>query len=171
MGLVWMIHWHTSVIKHTLLLARARSPTSLHPPFTHYSISPRSLVCDGQTSPHKSHAYSLVLGTAVINNNSHAPLFPPSFFPTISLSARSTSARERVLFIGTQFSNLYTAVDTPAMGRVVVCLVFVCLVCVCKYVLGHSRVSQPLNRPVMPPPAPWRSHFAVCLPDLPHTPP
>jgi len=28
----------------------------------------------------------------------------------------------------------------PARGRVVVCLVFVC-----KYVLGHSRVSQPLN--------------------------
>jgi hypothetical protein len=27
--------------------------------------------------------------------------------------------RERVLFIGTQFSNLYTAVDTPAMGRVI----------------------------------------------------
>jgi hypothetical protein len=26
--------------------------------------------------------------------------------------------RERVLFIGTQFSNLYTAVDTPARGRV-----------------------------------------------------
>jgi hypothetical protein len=50
-----------------------------------------------------------------------------------------------VLFIGTQFSNLYTAVDTPAMSRVVVCLVFVCLVFVCKYVLGHSRVSQPLN--------------------------
>jgi hypothetical protein len=50
-----------------------------------------------------------------------------------------------VLFIGTQFSNLYTAVDTPARGRVVVCLVFVCLVFVCKYVLGHSRVSQPLN--------------------------
>jgi hypothetical protein len=53
--------------------------------------------------------------------------------------------RESVLFIGTPFSNLYTAVDTPAMGRVVVCLVFVCLVFVCKYVLGHSRVSQPLN--------------------------
>jgi hypothetical protein len=47
---------------------------------------------------------------------------------------------ERVLFIGTQFSNLYTAVDTPARGRVGVCVVFVC-----KYVLGHSRVSQPLN--------------------------
>ena len=56
-----------------------------------------------------------------------------------------TLGRERVLFIGSQFSNLYTAVDTPAMGRVVVCLVFVCLVFVCKYVLGHSRVSQPLN--------------------------
>jgi len=27
-------------------------------------------------------------------------------------------AREKVLFIGTQFSNLYTAVDTPARGRV-----------------------------------------------------
>jgi hypothetical protein len=53
--------------------------------------------------------------------------------------------RESVLFIGTQFSNLYTAVDTPARGRVVVCLVFVCLVFVCKYVLGHSRVFQPLN--------------------------
>jgi hypothetical protein len=26
---------------------------------------------------------------------------------------------EIVLVIGTQFSNLYTAVDTPAMGRVV----------------------------------------------------
>ena len=44
--------------------------------------------------------------------------------------------RESVLFIGTKFSNLYTAVDTPARGRVVVCLVFAC-----KYVLGHSRVS------------------------------
>ena len=48
--------------------------------------------------------------------------------------------QERVLFIGTQFSNLYTAVDTPARDRVGVCVVFVC-----KYVLGHSRVSQPLN--------------------------
>ena len=53
--------------------------------------------------------------------------------------------RERELFIGTRFSNLYTAVDTPARGRVVMRLVFVCLVFVCKYVLGHSRVSQPLN--------------------------
>jgi hypothetical protein len=44
-----------------------------------------------------------------------------------------------------QFSNLYTAVDTPVRGRVGVCVVFVCLVFACKYVLGHSRVSQPLN--------------------------
>jgi hypothetical protein len=29
--------------------------------------------------------------------------------------------RESVLFIGTQFSNLYTAVDTPARGRVNYC--------------------------------------------------
>jgi hypothetical protein len=29
--------------------------------------------------------------------------------------------RERVLFIGTQSSILYTAVDTPARGRVCVC--------------------------------------------------
>ena len=49
------------------------------------------------------------------------------------------------MFIGTQFSNLCTTVDTPAKGSVGVCVVFVCLVFVCKYVLGHSRVSQPLN--------------------------
>jgi hypothetical protein len=52
------------------------------------------------------------------------------------------SGRESMLFIGTQFSNLYTAVDTPAKGRVGVCVVFVFA---CKYVLGHSRVSQPPN--------------------------
>jgi hypothetical protein len=75
-----------------------------------------------------------------------------------------------VLFIGTPFSNLYTAVDTSVMGRVVVCLVFVCLVFVCKYVLGHSRVSSASEPPVMPPPAPWLSHFTVCLPDLTQTP-
>jgi hypothetical protein len=42
------------------------------------------------------------------------------------------------LFIGTQFSNLYTAVDTPAMGRVVVCL--------CLFgpgTISHSRVCPP----------------------------
>ena len=50
---------------------------------------------------------------------------------------------ESVLFIGTLFSNLYTAVDTPAKGRVGVCVVFV--FAWWKYVLGHSRVSQPPN--------------------------
>jgi len=29
--------------------------------------------------------------------------------------------RERVLFIGTPFSNLYTLVHAPAIGRVVAC--------------------------------------------------
>jgi hypothetical protein len=90
---------------------------------------------------------------------------PPSSFPPedpcpVLLSPNSTpqwepdpaparrqrlQQRESLLFIGTQFSNLYTAVDTSARGRVVVCLVFVCLVFVRKYVLGHSRVSQLLN--------------------------
>ena len=47
-----------------------------------------------------------------------------------------------MLFIGTQLNNLYTAVDTPTRGRVVVCLVFECLVFVCKYVLGHSQTAS-----------------------------
>ncbi len=47
-----------------------------------------------------------------------------------------------MLFTGTQFSNLYTAVDTPAKDSMGVCVVFVF---VFKYVLGHSRVSQTLN--------------------------
>jgi hypothetical protein len=46
-------------------------------------------------------------------------------------------------------SSLYTLVNTPTRGRVVVCLVFVIA---CKYALGHSYVSQPLNlRLIMPP--------------------
>jgi len=32
---------------------RTRPPSSRHPPFTHYPFPPRSLVCGGQTSPHK----------------------------------------------------------------------------------------------------------------------
>jgi hypothetical protein len=78
--------------------------------------------------------------------------------------------RESVLFIGTQFSNLYTAVDTPARGRVG-CVCGVCVWCLrvsmCSDVLG----SLSLRTPVMPLPAPWLSHFAVCLPDLPQTTP
>ena len=57
-----------------------------------------------------------------------------SFFPKkrlwtlVVLAERERgSLRECVLFIGTWFSNLYTAVDTPARGRVGVCVVFVCL--------------------------------------------
>ncbi len=47
---------------------------------------------------------------------------------------------ESVLFIGTQFSNLYTAVDTQ-LSRVM------CMMCVfgCKCVLGSPGNSQPLN--------------------------
>jgi hypothetical protein len=79
-SLVWVwvwdwdwIHWHTS--------PRTRSSSSRHPPFTHYPFPPRSLVCGGQTSPHKPrlvvshstcsplssspHAHSFELGTAV----------------------------------------------------------------------------------------------------------
>jgi len=82
-SLVWVwvwgwdwIRWHTS--------PRTRSPSSLHPPFTHCPCPPRSLVC-GEPSPHRPrlvvsrstcpprssspHAHSFVLGTAVINNN------------------------------------------------------------------------------------------------------
>jgi hypothetical protein len=66
--------------------------------------------------------------------------YPQRFSAGVLKIVKSSCVRERVLFIGTQFSNLYTAVDTPARGRVGVCVVFVC-----KYVLGHSRVSQPLN--------------------------
>jgi hypothetical protein len=77
---VWVwdwVHWHTS--------PRTRSPSSRHPPSTHHPFPPRSLVCGGQTSPHKPrlavshstcpplssspHAHSFVLGTAIINNN------------------------------------------------------------------------------------------------------
>jgi hypothetical protein len=65
--------------------------------------------------------------------------------PITTLCVFITAGKGKDLFIGTQFGNLYTAVHTPARGRVDVCLVFVCLVFVCKYVLGHSRVCQPLN--------------------------
>ena len=76
---VWdFIHCHTSL--------RTRSPSSRHPPFTHYPFPPRSLVCGGQPSPHKPrlvvshstcpplssspHAHSFVIGPAVINTHS-----------------------------------------------------------------------------------------------------
>ena len=45
-------------------------------------------------------------------------LFPLIFHLLHRVEMRSV-VRESVLFIGTQFSNLYTAVDTPARGRVI----------------------------------------------------
>jgi hypothetical protein len=63
---------------------------------------------------------------------------PPSS-QKVRVGAGGVARRESVLFIGTQFSNLYTAVDTPARGRVVVCLVFVCwclCVSMCSDILG-----------------------------------
>jgi hypothetical protein len=81
---VWVWDWiHSHTPPHT------RSPSSRHPPFTHYPFSPRSLVCGGQASPHKPrlvvshstcpplssspHAHSFVLGTAVINTHTEDP--------------------------------------------------------------------------------------------------
>jgi hypothetical protein len=52
-----------------------------------------------------------------------------------------------VLFIGTQFSNFYTVVDTPAKAArlCVWCLCVWCLRVSMCVVLRRSRVSQPLN--------------------------
>jgi hypothetical protein len=85
-SLVWAWVWVWDWI-HSHTPPRTRSPCSRHPPFTHHPFPPRSLVCGGQTSPHKSrlvvshstcpllssspHAHSFVLGTAVINT--HTP--------------------------------------------------------------------------------------------------
>ena len=74
--------WHSSPSARSL----SRSPSSPPPPFTQSPSPPRSLVRDGQTSPHRPrlvdfrstcpplspnpHAKSFVLGTAVINIHS-----------------------------------------------------------------------------------------------------
>ena len=96
--------WHSSSPSARSL---SRSPSS--PPVPSFTQSPfplLSLVRDGQTSPHRPRL--------VVSRSTCPPLSPSPH-----------ANRESVMFIGTQFSNLYTAVDTPAMGRVVVCLVFV----------------------------------------------
>jgi hypothetical protein len=62
------------------------------------------------------------------------------FIPGVSFSYHCYFLRECVLFIGTRYSNLYTAVDTPAEAQRGCVFVFVC-----KYVLGRSRATQPLN--------------------------
>jgi hypothetical protein len=83
-SLVWVWVWVWDWI-HSHTPPRTRSPSSRHPPFTHYPFPPRSLVCRGQPSPHKPrlvvshstcpplssspHAHSFVLGTAVINTH------------------------------------------------------------------------------------------------------
>jgi hypothetical protein len=85
-SLVWVWVWVWDWIHfHTPL--RTRSPSSRHPPFTHYPFPLRSLVCGGQPSPHKPwlivshstcpplssspHAHSFVFGTAVINTHTY----------------------------------------------------------------------------------------------------
>jgi hypothetical protein len=83
-SLVWVGVWVWDWI-HSHTPPRTRSPSSGHPPFTHYPFPPRSLVCGGQPSPHKprlvvSHstcpplssspdAHSFVIGPAVINTH------------------------------------------------------------------------------------------------------
>jgi hypothetical protein len=85
---VWVWVWVWDWI-HSHTPPRTRSPSSRHPPFTHYPFPPRSLVCGGQASPHKSrlvvshstcpplssspHAHSFVLGSAVINTYTAHP--------------------------------------------------------------------------------------------------
>jgi hypothetical protein len=83
-SLVWVWVWVWDWL-HSHTPPRTRSPSSRHPPFTHYPFPLRSLVCGGQPSPHKPrlvvshstcpplssspHANSFVLGTAVINTH------------------------------------------------------------------------------------------------------
>jgi hypothetical protein len=69
---VWVwdwIHWHTS--------PRTRSPSSRHPPFTLYPFSPRSLVCGGQTSPHKPRLVLSHSTCSPLSSSPHALLLPP----------------------------------------------------------------------------------------------
>jgi hypothetical protein len=88
-SLVWVWVWVWDWI-HSHTPPRTRSPSSRHPPFTHYPFPLRSLVCGGQPSPHKPrlvvshstcpplssspHANSFVLGTAVINTHTHTSI-------------------------------------------------------------------------------------------------
>jgi hypothetical protein len=84
--------------------------------------------------------------TCAYTSSAATPLDPRRKSPTPSQpqEPRLLRVAERVCCL-LVLNSVTSAVDTPARGRVVVCLVFVYLVCVCKYVLGHSRVSQPLN--------------------------
>ncbi len=87
-----------------------------------------------------------------------APTISSAWFYAVQILARliscSCRVRESVLFIGTQVSNLYTAVDTPAMGRVVVSTVWRQPGCVRDFgiwgsnpaVFMHSRIWTRLIR-------------------------
>jgi hypothetical protein len=92
-SLVWVWVWVWDWI-HSHTPPRTRSPSSRHPPLTHYPFPLRSLVCGGQPSPHKPrlvvshstcpplssspHAHSFVLGTAVINTHTCVVQFTKS---------------------------------------------------------------------------------------------
>jgi hypothetical protein len=112
---VWVwdwVHWHTS--------PRTRSPSSRHPPFTHYPFFPRSLVCGGQASPHKPrlivshstcpplssspHAHSFVLDTAVINNKSLEAALSPA---RKSEKDGTSSIQVCAIYIGSTGSGLW----------------------------------------------------------------
>ena len=84
-SLVWVGVWVWDWI-HSHTPPRTRSPSSRHPPFTHYPFPPCSHMCGGQPSPHKprlvvshstcpplssSPAHSFVIGPAVINTHTH----------------------------------------------------------------------------------------------------
>ena len=76
-SLVWVWVWVWDWI-HSHTPPRTRSPSSRHPPFTHYPFPLRSLVGGGQPSPRpplssSPHAHSFVLGTAVINTHTGKP--------------------------------------------------------------------------------------------------
>ena len=89
----------------------------------------------------------------------------------VSTSRTPTTARgrESVLFIGTQFSNLCSGY---ASQRPRGCVFGVCVLGVCVQVCARTFSGlSAFEPPVMSPPAPWLSHFALCLPDLSQTPP
>jgi hypothetical protein len=91
-SLVWVWVWVWDWI-HSHTPPRTLSPSSCHPPFTHYPFPLHSLVCGGQPSPHKPrlvishstcpplsscpHEHSFVLGTAVINTQTEPTTCDP----------------------------------------------------------------------------------------------
>jgi hypothetical protein len=109
-SLVWDWVWVWDWI-HSHTPPRTRSPSSRHPHFTHYPFPLRSLVCSGQTSPHKPrlvvshstcpplssspHANSFVLGTAVLNT--HTPGTAPGTVRARPLTTEGARRRVRTV--------------------------------------------------------------------------